>query len=56
MYLNPLTYFAERVRELMLHGGGFELSDSWVFLGGITMLTIGRWFFNRLAPSFEDFL
>jgi len=56
MSLNPLAYSVGRIRDLLMHGGGFILSDGAALLGGVLVFIIGRWFFNRLAPHFEDFL
>lgn len=56
MLLNPLAYSVGRIRDLLMHGGGFILSDGVALLGGILVLVAGRWFFNRLSPHFEDFL
>ncbi|MHB9103232.1 MAG: ABC transporter permease [Sulfuricella sp.] len=56
MSLNPMAYSVGRIRDLMMHGGGFILSDGVFLLGGGVVFVFGRWFFNRLAPHFEDFL
>lgn len=56
MSLNPLAYFVGRTRDLLMHGGGFMWSDGAALLGGLLVFASGRWFFNRLAPHFEDFL
>lgn len=56
MSLNPLAYSLGRIRDLMLHGGGLIWPDAAFFLGVAAVFLIGRWFFNRLAPHFEDFL
>lgn len=56
MSLNPLAYSVGRIRDMLLHGGGFILSDGAFLLGGVLVFVFGRWFFNRLAPHFEDFL
>lgn len=56
MSLNPLAYFIERIRELLMHGGGLIPSDGAMVLGSLLVLLLGRWVFNRLAPHFEDFL
>ena len=51
MLFNPLAYSLGRIRDLLMHGGGFILAD-----GAALVFVLGRWFFNRLAPHFEDFL
>lgn len=56
MSLNPLAYSVGRIRDLLMHGGGFILSDGAALLGSVLVFVLGRWFFNRLAPHFEDFL
>ncbi len=56
MSLNPMSYFIGRIRELLMHGGGILLSDGTALLGSLFVFLLGRWFFNRLAPHFEDFL
>lgn len=56
MQLNPLAYFVDRIRELLTHGGGAVPSDAIAVSGGLAVFFLGRWFFNRLAPHFEDYL
>lgn len=56
MSLNPLAYSVGRIRDLVMHGGGLVLSDGAFLLCGVLVFVSGRWFFNRLAPHFEDFL
>lgn len=56
MSLNPLAYSIGRIRDLLMHGGGLILSDGVFLLGSGLLFALGRWFFNRLAPHFEDFL
>lgn len=53
---NPLAWFSERLREVLLHGSGLILGDLWWTLACATVFGAGLWFFNRLSPSFEDFL
>ena len=53
---NPLAYFSERMREVLLQGAGLVVADAWVSLGCVAAFLAGLWFFNRLSPSFEDFL
>lgn len=55
--LNPMTYFSERMRELLLYNNlEPALSDFYMLAGSFLMFLIGRWVFNRLSPHFEDFL
>ena len=55
--LNPMTYFAERMRDLLLYGNyELALADLFMLIGSIVTLMVGRWVFNRLSPHFEDFL
>jgi homopolymeric O-antigen transport system permease protein len=56
MELNPMTYFMERTRDLMLFGGGFRWGDLFMFVGASSLFLAGRWFFRRLSPYLEDFL
>lgn len=56
MALNPMAYFVGRIRELLMQGGGIALADGMALLGGLSVFLLGRWFFNRLSPHFEDFL
>lgn len=56
MLLNPLAYFVDRIRDLLLHGGGVVASDAAAVAGSLVIMIIGRWMFNRLSPHFEDFL
>jgi len=54
--VNPLAWFSERMREVLLQGSGFVIGDLWMTLGCLAVFGAGLWFFNRLSPSFEDFL
>lgn len=56
MALNPLAYFVDRIRVLLMDGGGVTAADAVALLGSLLVLLAGRWVFNRLAPHFEDFL
>lgn len=56
MSLNPLAYSVGRIRDLLIHGGGFVLTDGVALIGAALVFFAGRFFFNRLAPHFEDFL
>jgi ABC-type polysaccharide/polyol phosphate export permease len=54
--VNPLAWYSERLREVLLQGAGFVANDAWVGLGCLAVFVGGMWIFNRLSPSFEDFL
>lgn len=54
--VNPLAWFSERMREVLLQGGGFVPGDAIVAAGCVAVFFAGLWVFNRLSPSFEDFL
>lgn len=55
--LNPMTYFSERMRELLLYNNLQPTApDFYMLAGSLIMLLGGRWVFNRLSPHFEDFL
>ena len=54
--LNPLAWFSERLREILLQGSGLVLGDLWWAIACAATFAAGIWFFNRLSPSFEDFL
>ena len=56
MSFNPLAYSVGRIRDMLLHGSGFILSDGAFLLCGGLVFVFGQWFFNRLSPHFEDFL
>jgi len=53
---SPLAWFSERMRVVLLHGGGWVLGDLWVAIGCVLVFFVGLWFFERLSPHFEDFL
>ena len=53
---NPFAWFSERLREILLLGSGMVLGDLWWALACLGAFAAGLWFFNRLSPSFEDFL
>jgi len=57
MGLNPLTYYTERLRELLLQGQIMPTpTDLYALLVAAGSLMLGTWLFRRLAPHFEDFL
>ena len=53
---NPLGWFSDRLREVLLQGGGLVAGDALVALACVAVFAAGLWFFNRLSPHFEDFL
>ena len=53
---NPFAWFSERMREILLQGSGLVAGDfAWTAVC-VAVFAAGLWFFNRLSPSFEDFL
>ncbi|HSN22198.1 MAG TPA: ABC transporter permease [Usitatibacter sp.] len=56
MQLNPLGWFSERLRQVLLQGSGPVAGDLAVALFCVLVLAAGLWFFERLSPHFEDFL
>ena len=56
MSLNPMAYFAGRMREVLMQGTGMVLSDLVAFFAVAIFFIVGRWYFVRLESSFEDFL
>lgn len=53
---NPFAWFSERLREILLKGSGLVMGDLWWAIACLVVFGAGIWFFNRLSPSFEDFL
>ena len=53
---NPLGWFSERLREVLLHGGGLVPRDLAAITACIAVFAAGTWVFERLSPHFEDFL
>jgi ABC-type polysaccharide/polyol phosphate export permease len=53
---NPLAWFSERLREVLLQGGGFVPGDAVAALACLAAFAAGMWVFERLSPHFEDFL
>jgi lipopolysaccharide transport system permease protein len=53
---NPFAWFSERMREVLLGGSGLVAGDAVVAIACLATFAAGLWFFNRLSPSFEDFL
>lgn len=56
MTWNPLAGMAERLREVLIAGGGLAWNDMWFWVVGIVVWYAGHAFFERLSPHFEDFL
>lgn len=54
--VNPFAWFSERLREILFHGSGLVAGDLWWTAVCLGVFGAGLWFFNRLSPSFEDFL
>lgn len=53
---NPLAWYSERLREVLLQGSGLVAGDlAWAAVS-LAVFGLGIAFFNRLSPSFEDFL
>jgi lipopolysaccharide transport system permease protein len=53
---NPLAWYSERMRDILLQGSGLVAGDALWALICLAVFGAGLWFFNRLSPSFEDFL
>ena len=53
---NPLAWFSDRLRQVLLLGEGFVAGDAVVLLPCILVFAAGLWIFQRLSPHFEDFL
>ena len=57
MMLNPMTWYVEKLREVLLFGRyEFGLSDLVAPAITVLILFLGLRFFRRLRPHFEDFL
>ena len=56
MRLNPLGWYSERLREVLLQGSGLVWGDAAMALACVAVLALGLWIFERLSPHFEDFL
>ncbi len=54
---NPMAYVVINIRHAMLEG---QWTPTWIdavaLLASVAVLIVGRWFFNRCSPRFEDFL
>jgi lipopolysaccharide transport system permease protein len=54
--MNPLAWFSERMREILLQGGGLVPGDAVAAVGCVLVFAACMAFFERLSPHFEDFL
>ena len=54
--MNPLAYFSERLREVLMIQPSLAASDAVAALGCVAVFAAGLWMFKRLSPYFEDFL
>jgi lipopolysaccharide transport system permease protein len=53
---NPLGWFSERLRAVLLQGSGLVPGDAVAAIACIAVFLAGMWVFERLSPHFEDFL
>jgi ABC-type polysaccharide/polyol phosphate export permease len=53
---NPLAWFSERLRQVLLEGGGLVAGDAVAAIGCAAVFALCMAFFERLSPHFEDFL
>jgi lipopolysaccharide transport system permease protein len=53
---NPLAYFSERLRDVLLVHPSLAGADAIETLGCVAVFAAGLWVFRRLSPFFEDFL
>jgi len=56
MAWSPLTGIAERLRDVLIGGGGLVMADAWFWVAGLLAWWAGHRFFERLSPHFEDYL
>ncbi len=57
MAWNPLTYYPERLRQLLLEGQtALTVADAYALLIALAVFAIGSLAFRRLQRHFEDFL
>ncbi|MEP7069453.1 MAG: ABC transporter permease [Usitatibacter sp.] len=54
--MNPLAYFSERLRQVLLIHPSLVATDALVAIGCVAAFAAGLWVFLRLSPYFEDFL
>jgi lipopolysaccharide transport system permease protein len=53
---NPLGWFSERLREILLQGSGLVAGDAVAAVACLAVFAGGMWIFERLSPHFEEFL
>ena len=53
---NPLAYFSERIRDVLLTHPALVAGDAVALVASLAAFAAGLWVFRRLAPFFEDFL
>jgi lipopolysaccharide transport system permease protein len=56
MAANPLAWFSDRLREVLILGSGLVPGDAVAAAACIAICGAGFWIFQRLSPHFEDFL
>jgi len=57
MAWNPLTYYPERLRQLILEGDyALRMADAYALLIAVSAISLGWLVFRRLRRHFEDFL
>lgn len=54
--VNPVAWFSERLREVLLGGAGLVAGDLAMAAACVAIFALGLWIFNRISPHFEDFL
>ena len=54
--VNPVAWFSERLRDVLLAGSGLVAGDLAVAAACLAVFGAGLWVFNRISPHFEDFL
>ena len=54
--MNPIAWFSERMREVLIAGSGLVAGDFLAAAACLAVFGIGLWIFNRISPHFEDFL
>jgi lipopolysaccharide transport system permease protein len=54
--LNPVAWYSERMREVLMLNSGFVPGDLVAALACLAVFAGGLWIFNRISPHFEDFL
>lgn len=53
---NPIAWFSERIRDVLLGHSGLAPADAAMALACVAVFGAGLWVFHRLSPHFEDFL